>query len=325
MSSSVGERIEQAYAELRLQNQRERERRLQQIYREIPVVQQLDEQITACNMQMIQSLFSREQGGDDPRQTLQDLLKKRRACLEEHGLEATYTDPLYTCAACQDTGWIRTQPCRCYRKQKTKFLYELANLSPVMEQQTFDAFCLERYSDQGEGEGLSARARMQLVRNACRDFVDKQEYQSGKNLFLYGPTGTGKTFLCSCMAHALVEQEVSVLYQSAYKIFSFMEECKFKYREEGTKEKILDQFYEVPVLMIDDLGTEFLSSFSASALFDLLNTRLLEKRSTIISTNLSLDEVGKVYSPRIQSRIFGDFHLLPCAGQDLRKKKLMGE
>ncbi|MBE7042095.1 MAG: AAA family ATPase, partial [Ruminococcaceae bacterium] len=215
-------------------------------------------------------------------------------------------------------GYLHTTPCTCYKDKKRNYLYQAANLTPVMEQQSFERFRLDYYSKEPVSNGHSAYDYVYGIYKDCRNFVQLEQYKTGVNLFLYGDPGLGKTFLCSCIAQDLLNQEVPVLYQTAYRLFTVLEDARFK--KDEMSEELARQFYEIPVLIIDDLGTEFVTSYTSAVLFDLLNTRIQNKKSTVISSNLTLSQMKEQYSERVQSRIFGEYKLLKFYGTDIRKK-----
>ncbi len=325
MEIPVHHKIEQEYQAIRQENEELRQKRLQEVYLRLPRVKQIDEETVRLNAAMARELFSGGKGRiESARSQVKSLLAERRRLLTGAGYDENYTAVFYTCPHCQDTGYIRTKPCRCYREKRLKYLYEYANISPVMQQQSFDRFQFDFYSRKAKANReVTPYENVRSIYQTCRDFADNREYKQGKNLFLYGPAGIGKTFLCSCIAKALLEQDEFVFYQSAYKIFTSMEEFKFKYQGDSALERVIKMLYETPVLIIDDLGTEFITSYTSAALFDILNSRLMDKKSTVISTNLSMNDLGKLYSPRVQSRILGEYTLLKFDGTDIRKQKLL--
>ena len=153
----------------------------------------------------------------------------------------------------------------------------------------------------------------------CMDFNKK-----GGNLYFYGASGTGKTFMTNCIANFLIRNGNSVIYQSAYKLFQFMEDYKFGRINAETVSGKHDSIYNSDLLIIDDLGTEFMTAYTCSVLFDILNTRLCNGKSTIISTNLSVGKLKEKYTDRISSRIIGNFELMRFIGDDIRIAKKLG-
>ena len=319
MSISIGAKIDEEYSRIRDKNDEVRRRRLSEVYSKIPRVAEIDAEIAELRAGMIQSIFSKSGNDGGIEKRITHLLDERELRLKAGGFDADYTSAVYTCKKCSDTGYILTKPCECYKQKKMKFLMEYANLSEAMKEQTFEKFDFSLY-DKGSADGISPFDYAVSAFTQCRNFVKNKEYKNGKNMILYGSTGLGKTYLCSCIASALAEDGVQVMYQTAYTLTSQMEEQKFRGVDNSD---ITDLYYTVPVLIIDDLGTEFSSSFTSTVIFDLLNTRLGNGKSTIISTNLSIDESKEHSGARVQSRILGEYELLKLYGRDIRTKKLL--
>ncbi len=320
---SIHQQIEAEYRHIREQNERERKRRIALVYAKYPRIRELEEETYRAYSSLAANLFGKTPLAEQDNQKITQLQQEKKKLLRQAGYEDTYLDTIYTCPDCQDTGYIRTKPCHCYHDKKRYYLYQAANLTPVMQQQSFDQFSLKYYSKEILPGGASAYDYMESNLGICKEFVSKGEYQQGKNLFLYGSPGLGKTFLCSCIAQSLLQREVPVLYQTAYRLFSVLEDARFK--KDETSEALSKQFYDIPVLMIDDLGTEFVTSYTSAVLFDLINARVQNKKSTVISTNLDLAQIKEQYSDRVQSRIFGDFQILQFFGNDIRKQKIINE
>ena len=319
MSISVGQRIEDEYSRIREQNEEIRRKRVAEVHGKIPRVAEIDAQLLELRTGMIRTIMERGADRAEIETRIKTLLEKRDFLLLSAGFPEDYTSAVFTCKKCSDTGFIMTTPCECYKQKKMEILREYANLTESMKSCTFDRFDFSLYEKIPDG-GISPYDNAVYAYNYCRNFVDRGGYKEGKNIILYGSTGLGKTFLCSCIAASLTEAGVAVMYQTAYNLTSHMEEQKFRGADNF---ELTNLYYNVPVLIIDDLGTEFSSSFVSSVIFDLLNYRLGNKKSTVISTNLSLDEIKEQYGPRVQSRILGEYELLKLSGSDIRTKKLL--
>lgn len=318
---SIHRQIEAEYREIRRKNDEERQRRIRATYLRLPQLKALEEETYRTYASLTADLFENGKTAEESNRRIAELQRRKKELLKQYGYPEGYLDTIYTCPNCHDTGYIRTQPCACYREKKRKYLYRAANLTPVMEQQSFSRFRLDYYSKEPVSpNGMSAYDYLSAVYSDCKSFVENGEYQKGVNLFLYGAPGLGKTFLCSCIAQELLSLEVPVLYQTAYRLFSILEDARFK--KEDTGMELAQQFYSIPVLMIDDLGTEFVTSYTSAVLFDLINTRIQNNKSTVISSNLSLTQMKEQYSDRVQSRIFGEYKLLKFYGTDIRKNKI---
>ena len=145
------------------------------------------------------------------------------------------------------------------------------------------------------------------------------------NLFFIGPPGLGKTFLSACIARVVADKGFSVVYDTASSIFTKFEDDQFGRSDNpdvpNEARQEIKRYMECDLLILDDLGTEFITKVTVSALYDLVNTRLMTNKKTIVSSNLSLNDLDKVYTEQIMSRLEGEYHVLFFEGEDIRKKK----
>ena len=242
------------------------------------------------------------------------LQMRRKELIVGLGYPEDYADVHYTCPDCSDTGYTAggTKTCRCLRELIIKGRIAASAMGRLIERQSFDNFDLSVYSyDQKVYERM--KAILTMAKNYVRDFSKKQE-----NLLLIGPTGTGKTHISTSIAGALIHEGYDVIYDSTQNIISDFEADRFK-SNYGREESRSEKYLECRLLIIDDLGTEFSNAFTVSTLYNLLNTRQNKGLPTIISTNLSPDELARKYEDRIYSRIIGSgCKVLPFEGKDKR-------
>ena len=232
---------------------------------------------------------------------------------------ADYLEDKPACPLCGDTGYDKKGVCRCLRQYYAREqLQELSRLLPLGEAR-FETFRFDLYdSAEWEGYGISPRANMERNFDVCRDFAC-QFSRGGGDLLLSGGTGLGKTFLSACIARVVSESGFSVVYDTAISIFAKLENDKFRPDEETAAE--VRRCESCDLLILDDLGTEMTTSFVQSALYQLVNGRMIAGRSTIISTNLAPEELGQRYGAAILSRIEGGYEILPFFGEDIRRKR----
>ena len=212
------------------------------------------------------------------------------------------------------------QMCRClktyYVEEQRKELSKLLDLGS----QSFDTFDTDWYSDQrAPGKTKSAREHMEWVYDTCVEYAQNFGKKPA-NLLLFGRPGLGKTHLSAAIAREVSGKGFSVVYDTAGHIFERFEAQKFG-RDEA--ERDVERVLNCDLLILDDLGTEMVTTFVQSALYQIINGRLLEKKSTIVSTNLMPEAIAQRYSGQIASRIEGEYQLLPFVGEDIRvlKKK----
>ncbi|MCD8104916.1 MAG: ATP-binding protein [Lachnospiraceae bacterium] len=252
-----------------------------------------------------------------------DALSARKAQLiREAGYPGDYLKPEYCCPDCQDTGYIGQEKCHCFRQAIIDLLYAQSNLRESMKGEVFSTFSLEYYPDTMTDSvtGLTAADMARRAFNECRRFVRDFDKEAD-NLFLSGDTGLGKTFLSHCVANALLESTHSVVYFSAFRLFELLADASFGRVEESEAGEMDRYIYDCDLLIIDDLGTELTNSFVASELFLVLNERILRRKSTLISTNLSLAAIADLYSERVLSRITSNYRMLRLIGDDIRIQK----
>ena len=300
-------------AHKRLLRQRELE-----IYEKIPAIEKIDTDLRKMGFKLTQSVM----GGADAQKAIDEIRKEssnleeiRRKELVKNGYPEDYLLIRYNCDICKDEGFVDGVMCKCFEKTLKEEAYKYSNLPILMDSRTFDDFNMELYPD--DGSDISPRKIMTAVFEYCKDYADTYSDKS-ENLFLYGGTGLGKTFVSSCIAKSVLEKGYSVFYQPAYKIFPIFEELRFGDRDKDILRMHTDEIFKTDLLIIDDLGTELTTSYTAEVFFDLLNSRINDKKQTIINTNLSLGEIQKVYSERITSRIIGNFTQLKFLGEDIR-------
>ena len=276
-----------------------------------PEIAEIDSELTGTGLLLFRTAC---EGGDITpiKERNQELMARRRALLVKLGYSEDYTDVKYTCPICSDTGFVDTKMCRCLKELLITKNIASSGMGRLIERQSFETFDLEWYRDDEENY-----RRMQNNLATAKSFAESFPSRRG-NLLLIGTTGTGKTHISTSIAKAVISQGYDVLYDSAQNIVAEFENDRFK-SGYGPREASSDKYMECDLLIIDDLGTEFVNAFTVSCLYNLLNTRQNRGLSTIISTNLSAEELAKKYEGRIYSRIVGsEYKVLFFKGRDHR-------
>ena len=324
LTNSQYDQFMHIYEQRRLDNEYRRRKRYESVIKKIPEIKALDDSISTLSVQQGRRLLE----GDDLalsslKEKLHELSQEKAALLKEGGYPADYLDLHYTCPDCRDTGYIGTRKCHCFQKAVIDLLYTQSNLQDILKKENFDTCSLEYYSGSHIDPltGRSSLEAMQIALRSCHEFVDTFSSEF-RNLLLYGDTGVGKSFLSHCIAKELLDQSFSVIYFTAARLFDIFAKNTFHREEEAKLD--YEHIYNCDLLIIDDLGTEMSNRFTVSQLFVCLNERILRQKSTLISTNLALEDLKNIYSERIFSRITSSYTVLRLTGDDIRiQKKLM--
>lgn len=300
----------------------ERQRR---IFRQVPELQEIDRELRGTMSQIIASALQR---GTDPLPAIRVIrdsnlaLQQRRAeLLTAHGYPDDALEEKAYCELCGDSGYRGGGLCACLQEYYNRA--QIAELSQMLDlgTQSFDTFSFAWYSERVSPElGISPRKLMENNFDICRDYA----YEFGSrsdNLLLSGDPGLGKTFLSACIARVVSENGFSVVYDTASTIFSRFEAAKFRRDDDTAPDEDVARYENCDLLILDDLGTEMTTTFVQSALYQLINGRLMAGKKTIISTNLNPEEIGRRYSPQVRSRLEGEYRILPFFGEDIRKLK----
>lgn len=293
----------------------ERERRRAALYEDYPPLRTLEAELRSLLLVGMMELSDT---------AIRDAQEKSRAItgridsfMLEYGLDPELLSDTPHCAKCGDSGYIGSRLCGCLKKLYTQVqLTELKKSLPYPDA-SFDAFDPGIFSDESDaGRGLSPRENMEGMYDLCADYAQSFSGKSG-NLFFNGFTGTGKTFLSSCIAEAVAQRGFNVIYETAIRCFAVYEAEKFDRAEPGGIKKIMT----ADLLVLDDLGTELITNMVQSSFYDILNTRLTHSRPMIINSNLTIDDLRNRYLPQSVSRLEGDFEKLFFFGEDLRKRR----
>ena len=245
-----------------------------------------------------------------------DLRAEKERLIREYRIPEGYLEPHYSCPDCRDTGYIGSEKCHCFRRAISELLYDQSGLRAVLSRENFSALSMEYYDQDLVIGSKNLYDYMQEKIALCKRIAENYE-TAPESILFYGPTGTGKTFLSNCIAKELLDRCLSVLYFSAIDLFSLFSRNRYGQDPDPVERSVL----ECDLLIIDDLGTESVNSFTVSKLFYCINERLNRRKGTVISTNLDPAHLRELYSERIYSRIVSGYTLLRLDGQDIRIRK----
>ena len=323
-SAEVIKRARARLAQEKLDRELENRQHLALAYEKVPRIRQIDRQLQQTMLDATRIAFA--PGGnvaeamEQARQANLSLQEERARLAAQH-FEEGFLDDGPICPRCGGEGYIGTSMCQCLqelcRQEQKK---ELAVLSGGQE--SFSQFRLDFYPDRIDPDlGVNIRAVMERTFQVCKKYAQNFSAKSG-NLLFSGDTGLGKTFLSACIARTVADSGYSVVYETAGHLFAALERAKFGGSDDQRRE--VGKYTACDLLIVDDLGTEMPSQFVTSALYTLINDRILSGKATIISTNLNVDDLAERYNPQIASRLRGNFLRLAFLGDDIRVKKNWG-
>ena len=314
VESKVKDIFEEKQANARFQIAARREK----IYSEIPEIKELEDKISREGARLA---ISKVKGLEyKPENDLNSLAEKRDEIMKNHGFSPDYFYDVYECKICSDTGYVGGKMCDCMKKEIQKFSLAYSNIAPSLLEVNIEDFNINYYSDAPDEQGNVPRVQMKYILGKCENFIDGFSKKDAKNLFFFGGTGLGKTFLSAAIAKKIFEKGYSVLYYSSKQLLSMMTDFEFGRTPE--KKQACESVFTADLLIIDDLGSEQQTSYSAVTLFDIINTRTLNGKKMIINTNLAAKDLHSLYSDRIFSRL-NEFETLKFIGKDIRILKNM--
>ena len=308
---------------IRRENEAETRRRREEVYARNPRIRAIDQKLRETMLSAMGAALA----GGDPTEALAAVREENIDLQEQRGLELTrlglpmdYLDDHYSCPDCHDTGSRGTALCHClldiYREEQARDLSALLKLG----EETFDSFDLSYYPDAvNPATGMSPRQVMETAFETCLLYANKFSPDGSPNLFLSGAPGLGKTFLSACIAREVAAKGYSVVYETAVEALSKYEAERFGRGDPEALRADIRRLETCDLLILDDLGTEYPTAFTVSALYTLINTRLTGRKKTVISSNLTVRDLETRYNPAIMSRLTGDYSLVKFEGDDIRR------
>lgn len=313
------------------------EAKKKEFYAKAPELEKIDDEIKSIGIKMTKSIIfidndiEREQKINLLKENIEELKQKRREILKSYGVEEGYFEPEFTCSICEDTGIIGTiegsKNCACFRQKVINHTYNGSQIANI-DKENFETFDESLFSDEANKQKYnsdkSPRENILAIKALAETFVEKFEEENTKNLLFVGSTGLGKTFLSNAIAKAMLDKGKTVLYQTAGRLMDIVMDYRLNRDSGEIDEAQYREIFNVDLLIIDDLGTENMTESRRAEMFNILNTRLNDKKKNkkmVISTNKELKDLVAYYDQRIVSRILGSFDAVRFFGEDIRLKR----
>ena len=316
-SIEIIEKAKEVMQERRQRREDERSLNLALAYKRAPELMDIDRELSSVGIKIFGVALQGKEGLEEKIEKLKAenllLQEQRGEILKSHGLSPDFTDLKYDCEKCNDTGYVGVKMCSCFKNALVSIQLQESGIGTLTESQSFESFSFDMYP---EDERENVEKIVSVLKQFSLNFGN--EY---KNLLLVGGTGLGKTHLSTAVAKSVIERGFSVVYETAANMFTDFEDDRFRDRING-EEKKSTKYMECDLLIIDDLGTEVISNFTVSCLYNIINTRINKRLPIIFNTNLNSQDIRSRYNDRITSRLFGEFMILAISGTDIRRRKI---
>lgn len=305
-------------------SKREVEKQIDYVYNKIPRIKEIDEMISKTGVLIAKSVLENPENIDNSMSSIESkmnaLKQEKLYLLSENNISIDYMDRKYICKKCDDTGYLKNgEKCICLKQMLISESYKMSNIENKLQSENFSTFDINIFSDEKfEGEEKTPRENIMSIVDNVESFCFNFDSKSKKSLLFYGSTGLGKSFLCNCIAKSLIDREKTVIYQTAFKIIEIVENHRFKKENNSFSTTDYDMLFESDLLIIDDLGTELSNSFTTTEFFNIINSRMLNEKKTVISTNLEPLQISQIYTSRFFSRLLSNFEIHHFFGKDLR-------
>jgi len=308
------------YDKIRQDEETDFRRRKTHIEKTHPEIIEIDNKIGKLCIELsisaLKSITNRDEYLFDLREKIIDLRVKKSELLVSNGFDMEYLNLHYRCKKCRDTGFIGNTKCSCFKQKVIDVYYTGSELRGMLKTHNFDNFKMEYYPSSGSDlKSDSPKKNMEKILAKSMSFV-KNFKDSDENLLFYGSSGTGKTFLSHCITKELMDKGYFVVYRTAEELIKGLKEVRFN--GDNSLEELL---INCDLLIIDDLGTEQISDFTKTEMFNLLNTKLLKGKKMLVSTNFTLGNISSTYTERITSRLLGNFTACKFFCDDIRIKQ----
>lgn len=313
------EKILNEYLKIRRKNDDIQKNRLKEVYQKIPRIEILDNSARDISMNAYKDYQKNNniKVFEDLNKKIEDIKKEKSKLLKDNNFDKTYLDPIYDCEFCKDTGYVDGKKCNCYKQKQLKELYEISGLKEILKRENFNNLVYDYYDREYIIKDIESTQYeyMKKVIKICKNYIEEFDTKN-QSIFFTGNPGVGKTFLSNCIAKELIERLKVVVRIGAAELVEIIKAGSRDFDAEPDPYLV-----ESDLLIIDDLGTELNTEWNSSSIFNIIDERLKFNKATIITTNLSYNDIRDRYSERVSSRIFSEYITIPLYGRDIRMIK----
>ncbi len=312
MDIEIYDKAHAILTERRTKAQSENNARIREINEKIPEIKEINDVLFKTGKELIKVIT--ESRGKDISAKIEEIKKRNTGAqqlasqlLTAHGYPADYLDIHYFCPICSDSGYNGDQFCICMKKLFSKLTTDKLNKNAQLKLSNFNTFNLNYYN----GDDYFT---MEKIFYYAQKYAENFHINS-ESILIFGNTGLGKTHISLAIANVVLDKGFSVLYDSVINILGSIEREHFS---SSHTTEMLDLVMDADLLILDDLGTEYESKFYISNIYNIVNTRLVREKPTIINTNLELDALSRRYGGKVASRIATMYKCLNFKGDDVR-------
>lgn len=313
------EKILNEYLKIRRKNDDIQKNRLKEVYQKIPRIEILDNSARDISMNAYKDYQKNNniKVFEDLNKKIEDIKKEKSKLLKDNNFDKAYLDPIYDCEFCKDTGYVDGKKCNCYKQKQLKELYEISGLKEILKRENFNNLVYDYYDREYIIKDIESTQYeyMKKVIKICKNYIEEFDNKN-QSIFFTGNPGVGKTFLSNCIAKELIEKLKVVVRIGAAELVEIIKAGSRDFDAEPDPYLV-----ESDLLIIDDLGTELNTEWNSSSIFNIIDERLKFNKATIITTNLSYNDIRDRYSERVSSRIFSEYITIPLYGRDIRMIK----
>ncbi len=302
-------------ARRRQQNSTTLLRRQAEVFALVPEIEEIGYEITSLGAKYTMATLAKNaEKAAEIKAEMETLQQKQKALLLQNSFAADYLEPVYTCSECQDKGFVKGKICTCLKQEIIKQRQNMLTALSPAPKTTFEGFSLEYYSDKTDANGDNPREIMQHIFSYCKKYAEKFS-KNRKSVLMLGSSGLGKTHLSCAIADVCLKNGFVVMYASSQSLFEQIEQNKHNVHN------MLNDIMNCDLFILDDLGTEYLTYYGQSILYNIINTRMINGAPCIYTSNLTSEkDFLKKYGEKITSRLMGSCDTLVFAGSDIRPK-----
>lgn len=323
-NQDIVSRLELEYQNKRRQNEMKMQKRRKALYEKHPKLEEIDNQINLYYLEIMKNSLEENYSNAPIYKKIEDLKKEKQELILSEKIDIAKMDLEYECNICKDTGIVenrgKTSRCQCYINRYNAIAYENTNMLKLVTDCNFDKFNIDIFDNSEKIGKFTQREFMQKMKDKSLSFIENFNNKEEKSMIFYGSTGLGKSYLCLCIAEKLIKRRKNVVYETSIELFDKLANYVFSSSEniDNAIAVFNSLVHNCDLLIIDDLGTEITNAFVKNQLFNIINTRAINGKKTIISTNLSPAQLQELYEQRVYSRISRFYNVYKFIGKDLR-------